>query len=152
MKGSVDRCLPSGQTNLAVAKGNDAYTLREGIWFHVNKSGHETIAIPHDNDLLKLVMGECHDNPLGGHFGSDKTTERVRRAYHWMGMDRFIRAYVRSCEECQRNKPSLARPGGLLLPFPSPNEPWERASLDFITKLPTTLHGHDTILVVVDML
>ena len=65
---------------LATAKGNDAYTLRHGIWYHMDKSGRETVALPNDPDLVKLVLEECHDNPLGGYFCSDKTTERVRRA------------------------------------------------------------------------
>ena len=69
-----------------------------------------------------------------------------------MGMDRLIRSYVRTCDKCQRSKPTLQKPSGLLQPFPNPSEPWERVSLDFITKLPTTMRGHDSILVVVDML
>ena len=137
---------------LATAKKNVAYTLRNGIWFHIGSNGNETIALPNDRELQHLVLQECHDNPLGGHFGVDKTTDRVRRSYHWLGMDRLIRAYIRTCDSCQRNKPSLQKPGGLLQPFPNPNEPWERVSLDFITKLPTTINGNDTILVVVDML
>ena len=39
---------------------------------------------------------------------------------------------------------------GLLNPLPIPEEPWESASMDFITHLPKTREGHDAIPVVVD--
>ena len=92
---------------LTTARKNSAYTLRNGIWFHNDGNRGETVALPNDRDLHHLVLRDCHDNPLGGHFGVEKTTNRLRRSYHGMGMDRLIRAYIRTCDACQRKKPSL---------------------------------------------
>ena len=60
--------------------------------------------------------------------------------------------YIRTCEQCQRNKAGTQLPGGLLQPLPIPQRRWECISMDFITSLPLTDRGHDAILVVVDRL
>ncbi|CAI7783068.1 unnamed protein product [Closterium sp. NIES-53] len=39
---------------------------------------------------------------------------------------------------------------GLLQPLPVPEQPWQVVSLDFITGLPSTSRGHDSILMVID--
>ncbi|GJP36388.1 hypothetical protein CLOM_g20900 [Closterium sp. NIES-68] len=44
----------------------------------------------------------------------------------------------------------LQKKVGVLQPLPVPEEPWQVVSLDFITGLPTTISGHDAILVVID--
>ena len=43
-------------------------------------------------------------------------------------------------------------PGGLLQLLPIPTAPWESISVDFITHLPRTCSGHDSITVFVDRL
>ncbi|CAI7878198.1 unnamed protein product [Closterium sp. NIES-54] len=45
---------------------------------------------------------------------------------------------------------SLSPTSGLLQPLPVPEQPWQVVSLDFITGLPSTSRGHDSILVVID--
>ena len=67
-------------------------------------------------------------------------------------MECDIQCYIDSCSSCQRNKPSNRRPAGLLQPLPIPDRPWESISMDFITQLPRTSDGFDSILVFVDRL
>ena len=67
------------------------------------------------------ILQECHDAPLGGHLGKDKTIEQVKRRFYWPGMDDDIAAYVTSCDACQRNKPSQQATMGLLQPLPIPD-------------------------------
>ena len=59
-------------------------------------------------------------------------------------------SYVQTCEECQRNKASNQRSAGLLQPLEVPSQRWERVSMDFITHLPRTRSGYDSLLVIVD--
>lgn len=110
----------------------------------------QRILVPTEH-LQIQVLKESHDNPLGGHFGQDKTLELLRRSFFWPDMDKQVAAYIRSCDLCQRTKPSTHQPYGLLQPLPIPDNPWESVSLDFITDLPESDH-HNAILVVVDRL
>ncbi|GJY35111.1 putative reverse transcriptase domain-containing protein [Tanacetum coccineum] len=48
--------------------------------------------------------------------------------------------------------PECRKPSGLLVQPEIPMWKWERIMMDFITKLPKTSNGHDTILVIVDCL
>jgi hypothetical protein len=60
--------------------------------------------------------------------------------------------FIKTCELCQRNKPSNKKPQGLLQPLPIPERKWESISMDFVTHLPKTRRGNDSILVFVDHL
>src|SRR5260370_28044843 len=83
--------------------------------------------------------------------GCAKTIELITRDYNWPGLNSAVRRYVRSCDLCQRNKPSRHAPYGDLIPLEILDRNWESISLDFITDLPLS-HNFDTLLVVVDHL
>ncbi|KAJ0468424.1 putative nucleotidyltransferase, Ribonuclease H [Helianthus annuus] len=76
----------------------------------------------------------------------------LRYKYWWLGMKRDIALYVGRCLTCARVKAEHQRPSGLLEQPPIPIWKWERIAMDFITKLPPTSSGHDSIWVVVDRL
>jgi hypothetical protein len=48
--------------------------------------------------------------------------------------------------------PSSQRPAGLLQPLKIPSWKWEEVGMDFITGLPTSSRGHESIWVIVDHL
>jgi RNase H-like domain found in reverse transcriptase/Reverse transcriptase (RNA-dependent DNA polymerase)/Integrase zinc binding domain/Chromo (CHRromatin Organisation MOdifier) domain/Retroviral aspartyl protease/Integrase core domain len=106
--------------------------------------------IPNDTDLRTRLMQECHDTPISGHLGKDKTIEQVKRRVYWPGMDADITRYVTSCDACQRNKPSTQSPMGPLMPLPIPSRPSAQWSMDLITQLPRSRKGNDAIVVYVD--
>ena len=114
--------------------------------------GSDRLYIPNDLPLKTRLLQECHDTPLSGHLGKDKTTEQVKRRFYWPGMDEFIRQYVTSCDACQRNKPSQQAKMGQLQPLPIPTRPWQQVSMDLITQLPRSRSGNDAIVVFVDKL
>ncbi len=121
------------------------FTVRNGFIFWKRNR----VYVPADDQLKAQVMHECHDVPASGHLGTAKTVRRVTQKFYWPGMQTFIIDYVRSCELCQRNKPSHQLPAGLLQPLPIPEEPWRDVSLDLITSLPRTTSGFDAIVVFV---
>jgi hypothetical protein len=112
----------------------------------------DRVYVPNDLAIQTRIMHECHDTPLGGHLGKDKTIEQVKRRFYWPGMDAVIQKYVTSCDACQRNKPSQQSPIGLMKPLPIPSRPWQQVSLDLITALPKSKLGNDAIVVFVDKL
>jgi transposase InsO family protein len=56
------------------------------------------------------------------------------------------------CDVCQRVKAEHQRPAGLLHPLKVPEWKWEEIGMDFITGLPRTSKGYDSIWVIVDRL
>ena len=67
-------------------------------------------------------------------------------------MKRDIAVFVSKCATCQLVKVDHHRPAGLLQPLEVPMWIWESISMDFITGLPTSQRGHDSIWVIVDRL
>jgi len=53
---------------------------------------------------------------------------------------------------CQKEKVEHQRPGGNLQPLEIPVWKWDNISMDFVTHLPRTFRGHDTIGLIVDRL
>jgi hypothetical protein len=77
---------------------------------------HGLVYVP--RKIRDQVMQQGHDAITSGHFGIDKTMERLTRTYYWPGMWTDIRQYIRECDVCQRNKSDRHQPYGLLQPIP----------------------------------
>nr|GEZ58241.1 putative reverse transcriptase domain-containing protein [Tanacetum cinerariifolium] len=77
---------------------------------------------------------------------------RGRKLYWWPNMKANIATYVRKCLTCAKVKAEHQRPSGLLQQPEIPVWKWERITMDFITKLPRTQTGYDSIWVIVDRL
>ena len=105
--------------------------------------------IPDDVELRKLIVSREHDSMVAGHMGQDKTVEFVRRNFFWANMDAWIRDYVGSCPDCQKNKAARHARYGKLQPLENPWAPWDSISMDFVTDLPMS-EGCDQLWVIVD--
>jgi hypothetical protein len=136
---------------VAILKKSAAALRKHGL--HVERSyvyyAGTRLYIPNDVALKTRIMHECHDAPTSGHLGKDKTVEQVKRRFYWPCMDEEILQYVRSCDACQRNKPSQQATMGLLQPLPIPDRAWQWVSMDLITQLPRSRAGNDAIVVFV---
>jgi transposase InsO family protein len=122
------------------------FEYRQGMWF----DHRQRIAIP--ITLVHEVMSAHHDNQQYGHFGSERTLHAISRNFFWPQMRRDVVEYCRTCPECQKNKSETQNPAGLLQPLAISDSRWHTITMDFITGLPTTAKGRDSILVVVDKL
>nr|GEX27426.1 hypothetical protein [Tanacetum cinerariifolium] len=67
-------------------------------------------------------------------------------------IEKDIAEYVSKCLTCLKVKAEHQRPSGLLQQPEIPVWKWERITMDFVTKLPRTSSGHDTIWVIMDRL
>ena len=117
---------------------------REGLWFSENR-----VVVPNYKPAKTLILRECHDARLAGHPGIARTLHRVLRNFHWPSVRADVEHHVRHCDHCQRNKHSTQKRAGELQPLPVPERRWSDLSIDLIVKLPETLSGFDSILVVV---
>lgn len=99
--------------------------------------------------IIKTLLKRYHDQKLGGHQGSTKTYQRLKRFYTWSNMKKDIEQYVRSCNLCQLNKSGKAKKMKLILVTPS-NFPFEKIYLDIVGPLPITENGNKYILSIMD--
>ncbi|GJX06486.1 putative reverse transcriptase domain-containing protein [Tanacetum coccineum] len=63
-----------------------------------------------------------------------------------------IATYVSKCLTCSKVKAEHQKSSGLLVQPEIPEWKWEKITMDFVTKLPKTANGYDTIWVIVDRL
>ncbi|KAI3797508.1 hypothetical protein L1987_32765 [Smallanthus sonchifolius] len=97
-------------------------------------------------------MKEAHKTRYSVHPGADKMYMDLRTQYRWPGMKKDISLYVSKCLTCLKVKAEHQRPSGLLEQPEIPVWKWECIAMDFITKLPQTSRGHDSIWVIIDRL
>ena len=67
-------------------------------------------------------------------------------------MNGDIAQFIAHCDVCKMVKAEHQKPSGLLQPLPIPVWKWDEVSMDFITGLPRTQSGHDSVWVIVDRL
>ncbi|GKD24621.1 putative reverse transcriptase domain-containing protein [Tanacetum coccineum] len=108
--------------------------------------------IPCRGDLRELIMNESHKSKYSIHPGSDKMYQDLKKLYWWPNMKAEIATYVSKCLTCAKVKAEYQKPSGLLVQPVIPVWKWENITMDFVTKLPKTTSGQDTIWVIVDRL
>ncbi|GJU50585.1 putative reverse transcriptase domain-containing protein [Tanacetum coccineum] len=112
----------------------------------------DRIWIPSVGGVRKLIMDEAHTSRYSVHPGADKMYYDLRDLYWWPGMKRDIAEYVSRCLTCSKIKAEHQKPSGFLQQPEIPEWKWEKITMDFVTKLPKSSSGHDTIWVIVDRL
>jgi hypothetical protein len=129
----------------ANVRKNQLTQMPSGLWVTTKE---KRLFVP---DVLRdVVLYALHDVSTAGHPGVERTLRLVSATYWWPTLGADVARYVRTCGSCQRNKSATAKPVGFLNPLPVATEPFESISMDFITELPLTARGHDTLFVVVD--
>ncbi|GJS16441.1 putative reverse transcriptase domain-containing protein [Tanacetum coccineum] len=108
--------------------------------------------LPCYRDLRSVIMHEYHKSKYSIHPGSEKMYQYVKKLYWWPNMKANIAAYVSKYLTCVRVKSKHQRPSGLLVQLAIPEWKWDNITMDFITKLPKSSQGFDTIWVIMDRL
>ncbi|GJR50752.1 hypothetical protein Tco_1401273 [Tanacetum coccineum] len=108
--------------------------------------------LPCYGDTRSLIMHESHKSKYSIHPGSDKMYHDMKMLYWWPNMKADIATYVSKCLTCAKVKAEHINPYGLLVQPDLPEWKWEKITMDFITKLPKTATGFDTIWVIIDRL
>ncbi|GKE51349.1 putative reverse transcriptase domain-containing protein [Tanacetum coccineum] len=102
--------------------------------------------------LWDLIMRESHKLKYSIHPGSDKMYQDLKKLYWWPNMKADIATYVSKCMTCAKVKAEHQNSSGLLQQPEIPEWKWEKITMDFITGLPRTPSGYDSIWVIVDRL
>ncbi|GKE95134.1 putative reverse transcriptase domain-containing protein [Tanacetum coccineum] len=108
--------------------------------------------LPCYRDLRSMIMHQSHKSKYSIHLGSEKMYQDMRKLYWWPNIKADIATYVSKCLTCARVKAKHQRPSGSLVQPEIPEWKWDNIMMDFITKLPKSSQGFDTIWVIVDRL
>nr|GEU37999.1 putative reverse transcriptase domain-containing protein [Tanacetum cinerariifolium] len=92
---------------------------------------------------ILVAQKEASEESMGLQRGLDEMIERMKKD---------VDVYVSMCLTCLKVKVEHQRPFGLLQQPEIFEWKWEMMAMDFVTKLPKTSSGHDTIWVIVDRL
>ncbi|GJT12595.1 putative reverse transcriptase domain-containing protein [Tanacetum coccineum] len=101
--------------------------------------------IPCFGNLRTLIMHESHKSKYSIHPRSDKMYQDLKKLYWWPNMKAEIATYVSKCMTYAKVKSEYQKPSGLLVQPVIPIWKWENITMDFVTKLPKTTSGQDTI-------
>nr|GEX44710.1 retrotransposon protein, putative, Ty3-gypsy subclass [Tanacetum cinerariifolium] len=115
-------------------------TIKEKLLAAQNEATNEENA---PGELLTMIMGEAHATRYFIHSRADKIYYDLRDVYWWPGMKKDIATYVNKCLTCSKVKAEHQRPSSLLQQPEIPE--WDKITMDFITKLPRSNSGYDTI-------
>jgi hypothetical protein len=142
-----DKEIDKIKSNMSKGKAKGFHEDEQGIvWFE------KRVCAPQDPELRKLIMQEAHDSPYSIHPRNTKMYMDLKGKFWWSNMKRDVTEYIALCDMCNRVKAEHQKPASLLQPLPIPEWKWDNVGMDFITGLPRTKSGYDSIWVVVDCL
>ncbi|XP_011634591.1 uncharacterized protein LOC105425493 [Pogonomyrmex barbatus] len=98
---------------------------------------------------VKQILEEAHDTPSGGHFGINKTLEKIRKRFYWATCKKDVEEWCRTCKICIAKR-SAADKGKSPLQIFNSGAPFERIQMDILGPLPVSSSGNNYLLVVVD--
>jgi transposase InsO family protein len=125
------------------------YFLRDGRLFRKNRKNPEQPLRVISAQELDIILYNMHTDPLTGHFALKGTIQRILERYYWPTIDKDVRAYISSCDACQRRgKPQVNEP---LHPI-KVGQPFSRIGIDVVGPLNETKRGNRYIITATDYL
>jgi hypothetical protein len=95
------------------------------------------------------MIWEVHYSWVTRHFGVEKTMAVLQNYFYWMNLQQDVGKYIKSCTSYAIAKLTIKKQG-LYTPLPTPNQPRESISMDYMSGHPSTKHGNDCVFVVID--
>src|SRR5690606_32268382 len=119
--------------------------ILDGGYLFFKQDNAKCFVVP--KSMVSQVL-RLHDDT--GHMDWKRTPSRIKETYYWPRMRQAIRAYVTSCDTCQRFNRQTQLKSGPLVPRQIPSTPFQVVSMDHIAALPETKAGNKNIIVYVD--
>ena len=138
-----------------VSRGRMKYRRRNGLLcIHQEDQSEDVeywrVLIPDDAYCKNKILRELHSVLYSGHPGVQKTLATVRKGFYWKGQTGNVRIFASSYPVCQVEKSDHTLTHGQLQSTEIPEEKWQQVSIDFITDLPETPSGVDSIMTVIN--
>ena len=97
------------------------------------------------NKIIEL----CHDTPMSGHFGVEKTMSKLKQRVYWRTMKSDVSLYIQKCPVCSANRQPKHKPKASLVDY-RVGHPMDRLGIDILGPLPQSNKGNVYILVIAD--
>jgi hypothetical protein len=120
------------------------FHIQDGFLCHL---GH--LCVP-SSEHAKLIW-EAHYSRMARNFGVEKIVAILHKHFYWPKLRQDVSKYIRSCTACAIANPVIKKQG-LYTPLPTPENPWESISMDYMSSLTSTKKGKYCVFVVVDQL
>src|SRR6185295_5589696 len=109
------------------------YLVRGTLLYRKNKQNPDhSLRVVTQKDM-ETVLRAFHEDPLAGHFGVDRTYQKIAEWYYWLDLRKQVYDFVRTCDTCQRRGPPPKRPEPLH-PI-RVGEPFDRVGIDIVGPL-----------------
>lgn len=101
------------------------FVLYEGVLYKKNTKPDRQRLLALPSIIRRDLLFECHDSPIVGHHGIEKTLAKLAQRYWWNNMKKSVEAYESTCELCQPFKSQVGYPAGKLCSIHPPKEVFE---------------------------
>ncbi|POM76099.1 Pol protein, partial [Phytophthora palmivora] len=160
MPKSIDSRFENGSSSIAKSWPMGYFTIEhpprvvvqndEGLKYDIRVSPRHPprVVVQNDEGLKYDIVLEAHDAPMSGHLSREMTYQAVSPTFWWPLMYMWVAHYVKTCEACQRVKPSGHAPAPLQS-LPVPTYCWKSMSFVVIFGPPADDNENTGILVFV---
>ncbi|CAK1597933.1 unnamed protein product [Parnassius mnemosyne] len=125
------------------------FTLKNGKLYRiVKKNDTVTLLWVVPKSVRWQILKMNHDN--NGHFGFEKTYERIKRIYWFKNMRKFTKKYCKACLECAHNKIPAGPREGMLHPIEKVSKPFDTIHADHCGPFPLSKKRNQYILAIID--
>ena len=128
----IKRKMKEEKPSISRSMRSESYCSRIDLWSQK------------DRELRNQILSEAHSSKLSIHPSSSKMYQDLKPLFWWTKMKKEIVAFVAGCDNCCRVK-AVHMKADLLQPLSIPGWKWEEVSMDFISRLPTSVKGYDSI-------
>ena len=94
---------------------------------------------------VERTISAIHYSETGGHLGIDKTLDKIKARFYWIGMAKDVKRYVNERHFCQATKAPKSNPVVLLQTI-LPSKIMNKVTMDLIGPLKGTARGNRFIL------
>ena len=125
--------------------------MQDGVLYYLsqwNDTECDRLLLVIPDSLREQAVASIHCVP-GGHQGQDKTLDKCRQRFFWLGLSTFVRNFVRCCPVCERSSKKVS-PGVAPLGSLQTGYSFECVGIDLVGPLPISHRGSRFILVAVD--
>lgn len=100
----------------------------EMLWYVLPRMNRDKAVFFTPRSMVNTIITNAHGKPLTGHWGIERTVERILSSYYWPTLSKDVETHITHCDPCQRAK----RPpkSAMLTPWPQALRPNERVHVD----------------------